>query len=491
MATYYNIEAKGVSQILRVNTGSQGLQGERGLKGDTGVGISSIDVKESPVNEGNNVVTINLSDNTSKSFNIRNGSKGDKGENTVAITEVSATIDENTGTPTVECVAGGTPTERTLAFNFHNLKGERGVDGRQGIDGKTGNGISSITVSESTVDEGDNVITVNMTDGSSKSFTVKNGSKGDKGENTASISNVSATVDNEIGTPSVDCVLGGTPTERTITLNFHNLKGEVGNNGKDGEVGAKGDTGNGISSITVSESAEDSGSNVVTISMTDGTSKSFTVKNGSKGSTGENGKDGNNGTDGKDGVGISSIDISESTADEGNNVVTINLSDNTSKSFNVRNGSKGSVGETGAKGDTGLGISSIDVTESAEDEGNNVVKITLSDNTAKTFNIKNGSKGSTGEVGAKGDTGTSAGFGTPTATVDSEIGTPSVEVTASGEDTAKVFNFSFHNLKGEKGADGTNGTTPVKGTDYWTSEDKTEIVNDVLAQMTDLTTVSF
>ena len=419
------------------------------------------------------------------------GPQGEKGESTASISSVSANLVENGGEPSVECVATGTPTERVLTFNFENLKGKDGNDGRQGIDGKTGNGISSITVSESTVDEGDNVITVNMTDGSSKSFTVKNGSKGDKGENTASISNVSATVDNEIGTPSVDCVLGGTPTERTITLNFHNLKGEVGNNGKDGEVGAKGDTGNGISSITVSESAEDSGSNVVTISMTDGTSKSFTVKNGSKGSTGENGKDGNNGTDGKDGVGISSIDISESTADEGNNVVTINLSDNTSKSFNVRNGSKGSVGETGAKGDTGLGISSIDVTESAEDEGNNVVKITLSDNTAKTFNIKNGSKGSTGEVGAKGDTGTSAGFGTPTATVDSEIGTPSVEVTASGEDTAKVFNFSFHNLKGEKGADGTNGTTPVKGTDYWTSEDKTEIVNDVLAQMTDLTTVSF
>lgn len=54
----------------------------------------------------------------------------------------------------------------------------------------------------------------------------------------------------------------------------------------------------------------------------------------------------------------------------------------------------------------------------------------------------------------KGEKGDSAGFGTPSATVDSNVGTPSVIVTASGDDKAKVFSFEFHNLKGEKG-DGT------------------------------------
>ena len=63
--------------------------------------------------------------------------------------------------------------------------------------------------------------------------------------------------------------------------------------------------------------------------------------------------------------------------------------------------------------------------------------------------------------GAKGDTGTSAGFGTPTATVDSNIGTPSVQITASGPDTAKVFSFAFHNLKG---ADGFGSVNVVNGT---------------------------
>ena len=65
-----------------------------------------------------------------------------------------------------------------------------------------------------------------------------------------------------------------------------------------------------------------------------------------------------------------------------------------------------------------------------------------------------GPKGDTGETGAtgpQGPTGDAAGFGTVSATVDSNVGTPSVTVTASGPDTAKQFSFAFHNLKGEQG----------------------------------------
>lgn len=51
----------------------------------------------------------------------------------------------------------------------------------------------------------------------------------------------------------------------------------------------------------------------------------------------------------------------------------------------------------------------------------------------------------------KGETGDDAGFGTISASVDSNVGTPSVTVTTSGPDTAKEFHFEFENMKGEKG----------------------------------------
>ena len=57
-----------------------------------------------------------------------------------------------------------------------------------------------------------------------------------------------------------------------------------------------------------------------------------------------------------------------------------------------------------------------------------------------------GEKGEKGDKGEKGNTGDAAGFGTVTATSDATGGEPSVEVTASGADTAKNFAFAFHNL---------------------------------------------
>lgn len=60
----------------------------------------------------------------------------------------------------------------------------------------------------------------------------------------------------------------------------------------------------------------------------------------------------------------------------------------------------------------------------------------------------------------KGDTGDAAGFGTPTATATTlPVGTPaSASVAASGTDTSKVFAFSFGLPKGDKGDQGDPGT---------------------------------
>ena len=98
------------------------------------------------------------------------------------------------------------------------------------------------------------------------------------------------------------------------------------------------------------------------------------------------------------------------------------------------------------------------------------------------------SSGTPSEPGEPGAPGAAAGFGTPTAIANTlDAGSPAtVSVTASGDDTDKVFNFVFgiprgkdgkdgeSGKDGEDGKDGTDGAdgyTPVRGVDYWTDAD--------------------
>lgn len=186
--------------------------------------------------------------------------------------------------------------------------------------------------------------------------------------------------------------------------------GEVGPQGPQGDKGDKGDTGVGVQSVAqTTTSNTDGGSNIVTVTLTDGTKSTFTVKNGSKGSQGvqgeqgpkgDKGDTGANGTNGTNGVSVSSIkQTTTSTADGGTNVVTVTLSNGTTSTFNVKNGSKGSNGTNGTNGKDGAdGADGATFTPSVDSAGN--LSWTNNKGLANppTVNIK-GPKGDAGEGG--------------------------------------------------------------------------------------------
>lgn len=231
-------------------------KGQKGDKGDSGVGIQSVETKASLESGGTNTVTLHMTDLTDYSFNVKNGKDGKDGAD--------------------------------------------GSDGLQGNDGLRGRGILKITTTPSTYTTTvngftpsyriskatvisqavvDYVLTGDILLCSTKLYPVGRVDdtyvycgpsvelRGSTGYS-SSITKVTASVDDGVGTPSVTATRGGTTTAATFDFAFKNLKGA---------------DGVGIANVEqTTTSLEDGGINIITVTKTDGSTSLFSVRNGNK-----------------------------------------------------------------------------------------------------------------------------------------------------------------------------------------------------------------
>ena len=428
------------------------------------------------VNDGNTALVITYNNGEVSIEAVEQGSGGKDGYSPTAnvrqtSTGAVITITDKTGTTAATITNGKDGADGK--DGEPGAKGEKGDKGDQGEQGPKG-------------DKGD------KGDTGSQGIQGIPGEKGDKGDTGAQGepgkdgADGAPGKDGSNGKDGVSATHSWNGTTLTVTsasgTSSANLKGDKGDKGDQGDPGKDGSNGSpGADGISPTVAVSKSGK-VTTVSITD--------KNGTNTATINDGADGSDGQNGKDGTSVTVKSVSESTADGGSNVVT--FSDG--KTLTIKNGSKGSTGATGPTGPEGP-QGETGATGPKGDTGSQGPK---------------GDTGATGPTGATGQRGTSllavtTGPSSYTTEVNGltptyRIALSTVKSQASVDEVfaGDTIRYSYYHYPiiyvdasyaycrarvSIRGASGAAGTTPEKGTDYWTEADKTEIVNAVLAAL--------
>lgn len=210
----------------------------------------------------------------------------------------------------------------------------------------------------------------------------------------------------------------------------------------------------------------------------------FDGEKGDKGDKGDTGNAGAAGKDGKDGISIIKAQINT----DGQLVIT--LSNGTTSNLGTVVGAKG---DTGPRGETGLQGPKGDT----GDIGPQGPQGEQGEQGIQGIQGEPGRDGIDGKDGADGVSATHNWEGT-VLTITSASGTSSADLKGEKGEQGEQGEpgpqgrqgqqgiqgiQGPQGIQGEKGDTGADGYTPVKGTDYWTEADRTQMVADVIAAL--------
>ena len=362
--------------------------------------------------------------------------KGENGQSAkiTGATATATTIAAGTNA-TVNVKSIGEDLSRGFEFTFEIPKGEKGDPGAKGEKGEDGKSVNiKDSKADCTIIGSDAYVALDESDNQYHLYILKSGS-GETGEyRDVGQFAIKGPQGNSVTGITTENITNGTRIT-FVDSEGKNLTGTVdvinGTNGKNGTPGANGDSITGITSNNVSDGVQVS---FRTTNTTNPVIGSVTIPSGKPG------------TDGL------SVTAATTASTEGGTIVTFENANGSIGTVTVLNGKDG---KEGAKGETGESITKVEETRHGL---NHTITFYAGDNNPleKTITIKDGESGEPGSNGSDGKSASITGASATTTTLGAgEKAT--AEVSLTGGELSRGFDFTFGIPKGEKGDPGQTG----------------------------------